>query len=157
MMRRLLAEAIGSFFLFAAEDKLRRRQGGIFLLGLVRGDEMLQFGERIAEYLDVVLELGLGAIDEFGEFGVERVVFIDIVPPADRDASNAGEKAPGWVLAVGKEARVEHGYLENRDLQSTEQGFGSQRDVGVVEDEVEQGGDDVQRYSFYASKLLGAG
>ncbi len=56
---------------------------------------------------------------------------------------DAVEQAPRRVGLAREEALVEHRHLQHGDLQAPDEGLDRIRDLGVVEDEVEQHGDDV--------------
>ena len=59
------------------------------------------------------------------------------------------------MVAVGEEAGVEHRHLEHGDLQATDQRLDGDRDVRVIENEVEEHGDDINRDRFETADLFG--
>ena len=132
-------------FLLALFGQTGGRFGTPRLFRFERIDETCKIAVAGFEQAHVALEVAQDAIDDLRQLHVQRVVVADIAAPSQHGLRDEIEQTARRVGLAGEEAAIQHGHLDQRDLQPAHQRLDRIGDVRVVKDEVEQHRDDVDR------------
>jgi hypothetical protein len=118
----------------------------LVLAVVVLGDDLLELLADRIEDVGAVLEALDDFLDEAFELREERARVVEVRRQPVADLAEGIEELPRRVRLLGEEVLVGERHLEHRELQPPDDALQRDRHLRVVEELVEEHGDDVERH-----------